>query len=102
MAMNEEQFDDLIRLGRAHRSGDVSRAAFGLETRVAARLRVLGEAGESASLLFWEDLRKCAWGSALGVAPAVVLMVIWLCVWSGFSAAPFAYDAIGDLFSMFL
>lgn len=95
--MNDNGLDELMRRAREHEPFDTERAALGLETRLVARLRSMRENGEAAATTFWDDLRKSLWGSAAGLAPVVILLVIWLCVWSGFSTAPFAYDAVAFL-----
>ena len=90
--MTDEQFDELIREARGCDPFDLERAGYGLETRVAARMR--------AESTVDDLLVKWVWRGAFGVAPVVALLVGWLCVWSGFSAETlYSFSAAGDLAS---
>ena len=93
--MSDKVLKQLFGDARAHGPFDIERAGYGLETRVLARMRAEGKAAAGAL----EDFGKWAWRSAFGVAAVVALLVVWLCVWSGFSVEAFAYDPSGDLAS---
>lgn len=69
-------FTEMLTLAREDRI-DTSRAEFGFETRLAARIAELRRAGEAPDRNLWDEAIAWLWGGAAGAAPLVAGLAIW-------------------------
>jgi len=77
-----DQFEATLKRARDYRP-DTSRAEFGFETRLSARLAELRREGITPAGSFWDEALTWLWGGAAGTAPVVAGLAVWFFVANG-------------------
>ena len=77
-----DEFEDTLALARDFQA-DTSRAEFGFETRLAARLADLRREGLSPAGNLWDEALTWLWGGAAGTAPVVAGLAVWFFIANG-------------------
>ncbi len=77
-----DDFDAILELARAYQP-DTSRAEFGFEARLSARLAELRREGFTPAGSLWDEALTWLWGGAAGTAPVVAGLAVWFFVANG-------------------